>query len=430
MKFTTTTFLLLPALAHAINGTPVEDYKAPEYTPPPNMIEFNKDYSKTDRHLREGGRELQSNTCFERWNLWTPDGCNFDALLELMNEEQADWGCGHDSLTELKRIFGTNSEDEVRDRVQAMCVEAMEAKEASDFRTFSAITKESDVFDKAYFDGGTYYNEGREGDDDAGIKVDQFWAGPKDRIVSAYYSAARYNTGIQFPSDISNFENCEIRAAMCCWTQDRQADDDNGNCATPYEENCVDADPADNTDICYVDMSRAPESSRTERGFAIFADEAEGDAHCHGFAWDTDETDVSAFHKGANLFYVSMYDHLSQRGYVRNVPGSPMCGCVEQMPVVSRSDCTELELLKQWTGYIFQRGVGLTARMTHNEVEFNSCQGANNNNNDLEAYYQRLVNEGRATRNEMNVLKQTIVGEGQCERATTRFLSSQGLVRG
>ena len=184
--------------------------------------------------------------------------------------------------------------------------------------------------------GGTYLNEARETKDATGLRMDHNWAMPRSRINSAYYGAARYNTRIIFPEaetaeSMTNFDNCETRAAMCCWTQDRQANDDNGNCAEPYDEDCVDADPADNTDVCYVDLERSPQSNRVENGLTVFDGEQEGDVHCHGFAWSNNANEPSALFKGANLFYVSMYDHLGQRGYVRNVPGAPMCGCVEQV---------------------------------------------------------------------------------------------------
>jgi hypothetical protein len=58
--------------------------------------------------------------------------------------------------------------------------------------------------------------------------------------------------------------------------------------------------------------------------------------------------DPSATYKGNNIFYVSMYDHMYKRGYVRNVPGAPMCGCAEQMPVVSRADCTQMDVVQQF----------------------------------------------------------------------------------
>ena len=55
----------------------------------------------------------------------------------------------------------------------------------------------------------------------------------------------------QWPGDLSNFDpsTCELKSAMCCWPQDRQANDNNGNCDDPYDTECVDKDPADNTDV-------------------------------------------------------------------------------------------------------------------------------------------------------------------------------------
>ena len=41
--------------------------------------------------------------------------------------------------------------------------------------------------------------------------------------------------------------------------------------------------------------------------------------------------EVDFRYRANNLFYVSMSDHLHDRGYVRSVQGSPMCGCVEHV---------------------------------------------------------------------------------------------------
>lgn len=98
--------------------------------------------------------------------------------------------------------------------------------------------------------------------------------------------------------------------------------------AKPYDTNCVNADPADNTDLCYVDMNRHARASGTDGGFALYpGDNADGEGaiHCHGLAWGDDDNDIESRYKGNNIFYVSMYDHLYVRGYVRNVPGAPMC---------------------------------------------------------------------------------------------------------
>jgi len=95
-------------------------------------------------------------------------------------------------------------------------------------------------------------------------------------------------------------------AAVCCWHRDRQYFDKNGNC---NEKDCANQTPGDNTDLCW-----------TEEDGVIFpypGDETENDLHCHGFAWAQDDLapgDTNARARWNNLFFVSLYDHLYQRG--------------------------------------------------------------------------------------------------------------------
>merc|ERR1711971_986935 len=65
------------------------------------------------------------------------------------------------------------------------------------------------------------------------------------------------------------------------------------------------------------------------------------------------------------------------------------------------------------------------------KVRFNACQGANNRNNDLEAYYQRLVDEGKQTQANLNELRKTLVGAqgGKCNQAIVNFMASKGISR-
>ena len=51
---------------------------------------------------------------------------------------------------------------------------------------------------------------------------------------------------------------CASHVAQCCWPRDRQAGDNNGNCATPYDSDCEDKDYADTTDQCYNELGKAP----------------------------------------------------------------------------------------------------------------------------------------------------------------------------
>lgn len=74
----------------------------------------------------------------------------------------------------------------------------------------------------------------------------------------------------------------------CCWPKDRQVDA-NGNCNQPYDDSCVDADPADNTDVCYVDHTEGSISTglTVNDGWFMFPFDdgsnqysAEGPMHC------------------------------------------------------------------------------------------------------------------------------------------------------
>jgi len=125
-----------------------------------------------------------------------------------------------------------------------------------------------------------------------------------------------------------------------------------------------------------------------------------------------------------------MYDHMYQRGYVRNVPGAPMCGCVEKMPVVSRADCTEISALEIWK-FHWKADAGpnkegeLTASLDRAEIDFNACQARGGNNN-LEAFYDRLYQEGRASLEDRQMLKRTLVGNDNCARGRDFMMETKG----
>jgi hypothetical protein len=226
--------------------------------------------------------------------------------------------------------------------------------------------------------------------------------------------------------EITNFESCEARVAMCCWVSDRQADDDNGDCATPYDEECVNAEPGDNTDVCAINLRRSQESNNVKSGVTLFPGGREGKTHCHGFAWTEEDLDTSNIFKGNNLFHIAAFDHLVNRGYVKNVPGAPMCGCVEQMPIVSRADCTEMQLV-QPTSFEFNAGGGVTVTPSGDwEVQFNSCVGKNGKENDLAAYVERLFDERRVTRRDLRIFRKNVVGRRNCPAIIESFID--GLV--
>jgi hypothetical protein len=162
---------------------------------------------------------------------------------------------------------------------------------------------------------------------------------------------------------------------------------------------------------------------------------AEGPTHCHGFGWvDGDVTDPSVVYRGNNLFYISMYDHMYQRGYVRNIEGAPMCGCAEVMPVVTRADCTQMAVSEKFTWtYDFDKNTLLPA-LTDITIKFNACTGIDQNgiasNNNLWSYANRLFIEGLLSRSKLQALTSKLVGDNRCIDAEKRMLASRGLSRG
>merc|ERR1712176_972943 len=128
--------------------------------------------------------------------------------------------------------------------------------------------------DQNFFDGGTEYNSI---EDDTSI-TDQ---------------------------KISNFNNCDKNAVMCCYVSKKRSD-------------ATDGTPTDNTDVCYHDMSQSQRSARVKNGYAYFGGDAEGEAYCEAFAWDDD---VDGPYKGNTLFHVAMEKAFLQNSYTRSVPG-------------------------------------------------------------------------------------------------------------
>jgi len=360
--------------------------------------------------------------------------CKYSSLKSAMATliKTSYTSCAANADTVLKDLLGTDAAG-APGKVTELCKAAYENTDLE--FTFEDITLNGFQFNNEYYSGGTKWNyEIENNDGDNRLRID---AG---RVKTVYENEAQNNL-ITLPMDLpafnpSDVDKCELNAAFCCWVQDRQAGDNNGNCKTPYESNCIDRDPGDNANLCYVEHNKGAVSTHIAGGFSIYGDvkrnieNIEGPVHCHGFAWADDETDnISAF-KGNNLFYVSMYDHMHQRGYVRNVPGAPMCACAENMPVVTRSDCTELDVTETFEFSWSTSSTSFTATLDEvNDIDFNACQGANNKNNDLEAYYKKLVNQGKASQANLGKLQKILVGAGgrKCDTAIESFLASQGI---
>ncbi|KAL7553859.1 hypothetical protein ACHAWF_017192 [Thalassiosira exigua] len=369
--------------------------------------------------------------------------CTPSSLVEAYDSQvfsatgQADAPCAHDAASDLEAklgLAGTTSE--------GLCKQVYDDQEEVPYHEAFRRGGADLHFERMFYNGKADWQEEIEtiyeredGRSTSILKEDA-------EMVRAFHDGTAQGKRVAWP-DLPNFRSsstdaegnptCETSAAMCCWTKDRQANDGNGNCASDtYDENCVDKDPADNTDLCYVDVSRGSNSTGIEGDDMIVFPgdngQGEGSIHCHGMAWGNDVADHTARYKANNLFYVSAYDHMYVRGYVKNVPGAPMCGCVEQMPTVSRSDCTQVDLTEKYE-IIYDADAQIATRFTEVHVDFNACRGINNRNNDLYAYMARLYYEDKVTADQWGQLGRIITDAG-CDSATKYELDKRGLTPG
>jgi regulation of enolase protein 1 (concanavalin A-like superfamily) len=360
--------------------------------------------------------------------------CNLENFLQGYRELFEYTLCDHTLDKDIRLKLGLPidaSDADLTAEVKSICEIAWKNSKKT---PYAYTHNKDDQFEQLYYNGGTYWNEEVETLLETGERTNHLRTDAA--VVRQFYNSRGQTAPLEWPGNLPNFdlETCEINAAMCCWPQDRQANDGNGNCDDPYDEKCYDKDPADNTDLCYVDLSRSLEGNRlNSSGHIIFPHDnsnGEGAIHCHGFAWANDEGDFTSRFKANNLFYVSMYDHMHQRGYVRNIPGAPMCACVEQMPTVTRSDCTQIDVKEKYKIVHIPDMNRFSAEITDIEIDFNSCRGRYNRNNDLHAYVARLTAEGKLRNDQRAGLDKYIVGNGRCREATSYEMSEKGYMPG
>mmetsp|Transcript_19679 Transcript_19679/g.18899 ORF Transcript_19679/g.18899 Transcript_19679/m.18899 type:complete len:106 (+) Transcript_19679:894-1211(+) len=100
------------------------------------------------------------------------------------------------------------------------------------------------------------------------------------------------------------------------------------------------------------------------------------------------------------------------------------------MPVVTRADCTQMEVTETFKFDFDATSNQFSAELCSvDDIDFQACEGANGTNNDLEAYYERLVNEEKAKEDNLTKLRKTLVGKGgnKCNTAIESFLATKGI---
>jgi hypothetical protein len=124
-----------------------------------------------------------------------------------------------------------------------------------------------------------------------------------------------------------------------------------------------------------VDIEDSYLASHTADGMVVYPGDSEGSVNCMGFTWTDDENDPANLYKGNLLFEVAIRYGLKENGYTRSVPHAPMCACVEQMPVVSKADCTDVENIDNWSFGPDEDSGLLNLWHASANLTFNDCGG-------------------------------------------------------
>jgi len=319
------------------------------------------------------------------------DECTTDGFVAKVKDVMENTpGCvGENVWIELLAFFDVVSKSQISEQIGAVCASGYKKQ----YLPFEVIMGKHFQFSDEFFDGGNSWNYEKES------KVDV------NRIALMHDKYK--NRAIDMPH-VHNFKGCELRAAMCCYVADRKSGE-------------ADADPSDNSDACYMDFQRAQESSHVRNGYSIYGNGVEGNLNCHGFAWGNDEGYADSALKGNSLFQVAMYDSLYTNGFSEELPSAPMCGCIEQMPVVTKASCTKLEVDQTvsvtYDGSLTEFSV---------DVDIQNINHVSCTNNDLSSHYQDLVQEGKASEREKEYLDNYLVGEDNCPTAIAKFLEEKG----
>lgn len=187
---------------------------------------------------------------------------------------------------------------------------------------FGEVVDRHYQFDKNFLDGDGDFNEMSESE--LSRTKDAWRVGHLNaaatRISPPLYEALEEYTALKGLEDslVSNFQSCDSQTVMCCTTHTRGT-----------------TNLSPNAQVCHANLEPAKRSAHVYHGEANY-EGTSNNAYCIGYSMA--DSPLNARFMGNLLFDIS-YKQFFDEGSVRNVPGAPMCGCMEQMPVVSSAAC-------------------------------------------------------------------------------------------
>jgi len=234
--------------------------------------------------------------------------------------------------------------------------------------------------DKLYFAGGGRLVDGPEPWEVRSAQIKRFAKNVAESSLISwpeYYARLDYNAdnGLGdngYPANMNLETSCALRTAMCCFADDSEGDADGFS--------AVDA-----TGVCRHDLSDSPQSNHIRKGWSVFPG-SHAPVHCTGFTWE--EGDESLV---GNMLWDASLGRTAEKGWLRSVPGAPLCGCVEHMPTVERAACRTAKLAEGTdVEYTFTfDGADLSASSSAT-VEYGDCPEG-----DLAARYKAVRGDER-----------------------------------
>jgi len=252
---------------------------------------------------------------------------------------------------------------------------------------------EGPQFFKNYIDGASSWNDHYEEDDNYKLSEDAAVI-PTVDAKTTVFAAPDGGTSAYYPKYFSNFyhiggEECPLGVITCCYTSSRE------EATKPF---------VGNAEMCALDMTGAAKSNHIKaKSMTFYASEAANQAYCAGFAYEDGSFGDAV--KYNTFFHLAMETNLYEKALVKNVPGAPLCGCAEQMPIVDNADCVE-----PVEGYTIDSNGDVKVNIT-----WKSC------GTDLATYYDSLDR----TDMEKYFVKKQIVGSGNCPAAADSFMNDR-----
>jgi len=107
------------------------------------------------------------------------------------------------------------------------------------------------------------------------------------------------------------------------------------------------------------------------------------------------------------------------KGSIEQIPGAPLCGCLDRMPVVTNAKCTQVTSSDSSVDVTFMNSLGVF------DATFNLGTITNTDCGDFVSHYKEL--EGGVDTTDTSFVADRIVGATGCADATATFLATKKL---